>query len=110
MIPIVPTGLGLSPVVTPDTTGAALPMAALTNVGPGATIDSFGTMLSQAIGAIDSTQAQADAAATQLVSGQSTDLHTVMVDMQEAKITFDLGVQVRNTLLNGYNQMMQMQM
>ena len=111
MLPILPVGVGLNPVqpapIALDPTVAAGASAPTT--GPGATFQSFSDMLGQAIDAVNGTQATADAAATDLVTGKSTDIHTVMIDMQEAKTTFDMAVQVRNKLLDGYNSLMQTQ-
>ena len=111
MLPILPVGMGLSPVqptpitLDPTITGAA----AAPSVGPAGTVNDFTSMLGQAIESITGTQATADAAATDLVTGKSTDIHTVMIDMEKAKVTFDLAVQVRNKTLDAYNQLMQVQ-
>jgi flagellar hook-basal body complex protein FliE len=111
MQPIVPVGIGLSPVqptlISPDAFTEASQGAP--SVGPGQTFQSFGDLLGQALEAVNGTQAQADAAATQLITGQSTDIHTVMIDMEKATTTFNLAVQVRNKSLDAYNELMHTQ-
>ncbi len=111
MMPIMPVGVGLTPITTGSATSGALAGASASQpaVGAGSMFNNFGDLLGQALNAVNSTQAQADSAATQLVTGQSTDVHTAMIDMEQAKVTFDLAVQVRNKGLDAYNQLMQTQ-
>jgi flagellar hook-basal body complex protein FliE len=114
MSPIIPTSIGLAPVQAPAIpteafAGAAQSAPQTSAIGPGQTFQNFGDLLGQALDAVNGTQAQADAAATALVTGQSTDIHTVMIDMQKAKTTFDLAVQVRNKSLDAYNELMHTQ-
>jgi len=45
----------------------------------------------------------------QLAAGQSNDLHHVMLSLEEAKLSFQLLVQVRNKVLEGYQEVMRMQ-
>lgn len=109
MLPIIPTSLGLSPIQMPSVPDIAYPSVGATNptaATAGQPFEDFGTLLGNAIDSINSTQATADASATALITGQSTDLHTVMIDMQKAKTTLDLAVQVRNKTLDAYNELM----
>jgi flagellar hook-basal body complex protein FliE len=111
MSPIIPTGIGLTPVPAPTIPADAFVGAAQSApaVGAGPAFQNFADLLGQALDAVNGTQAQADAAATQLVTGQSTDIHTVMIAMQQAKTTFDLAVQVRDKSLDAYNELMHTQ-
>src|SRR5271166_1320852 len=110
MLPILPVNIGLSPIgpiaASPTDFGAGAP-GVTSSVG-GAT-QSFSDLLGQAIDAINTTQTQANNDATQIVTGQSSDLSTVMIDMEKAKTTFDLAVQVRDKSLDAYNELMQTQ-
>jgi flagellar hook-basal body complex protein FliE len=110
MNPISTLGLGLSPVQTPLPADALVASPAAPTQGPDATFQDFSTMLGNAVDAINGTQAAADTATNQLLTGQSTDVHSVMIAMEKAKVTFDLAVQVRNKLLDGYNELMHTQM
>ncbi|HKD74257.1 MAG TPA: flagellar hook-basal body complex protein FliE [Ktedonobacterales bacterium] len=112
MLPILPAGLGAYPIqATPITLDPVVDASGgAPAVGPGATVNQFGDLLGQAIDALNATQSQADAAATDLVTGKSTDLHTAMIDMQQAKVTLDLAVQVRDKAVDGYNDLMHTQM
>jgi len=110
MLPILPVAIGLNPVQLPvsGTPAISAPSAA-TAGAPGKTFSDFTTLLSNAIDAVNGTQAAADTAATNLVTGKSTDVHDVMISMEKAKVTFDLAVQVRNKVLDAYNEMMHTQ-
>ena len=46
----------------------------------------------------------------QFATGQATDLHDVMIKTEQANLTFQLGVQVRNKLVDAYQEIMRMQM
>ena len=44
-----------------------------------------------------------------LATGQYNNLHDVMMSLEKAKLSFELVVQVRNKLLEGYQDIMRMQ-
>jgi flagellar hook-basal body complex protein FliE len=112
MLPILPVGVGASPLqpapITLDPVVDASGGAPA--VGPGATVNQFSDLLGQALDTLNATQSQADSAATDLVTGKSTDLHTAMIEMQQAKVTLDLAVQVRDKVVDAYNDLMHTQM
>jgi len=111
MSSILPTGLGLSPVsISPISSSTpSADRGTQGSSGAGGVFTSFSDVIGQAINAINSTQSQADVAATQLVSGNSTDIHSVMIAMEKAKVTFDMAVQVRNKTLDAYTELMHTQ-
>jgi flagellar hook-basal body complex protein FliE len=54
-------------------------------------------------------QAIASDSVKNLVSGQNVSLHQTMIAMEEASISFQLMVEVRNKLLESYQELMRMQ-
>lgn len=44
-----------------------------------------------------------------LAAGETSNLHQVMLKLEEAKLAFQLTLQVRNKLLEGYQDIMRMQ-
>jgi len=44
-----------------------------------------------------------------LATGEMTNLHEVMMSLEKAKLSFELTLQVRNKLLEGYQEIMRMQ-
>ena len=69
----------------------------------------FGDLLKQTIDKVDEKQKSANVMVERAISGQEQDLHRVMIAQEEASITFELLMEVRNKLLNAYQQIMQMQ-
>lgn len=72
-------------------------------------LDSFGDLLSEAVTKVNDIQWQADTAVMQLAAGEPIDLHQAMIAMDEASLSFDLAVQVRNRLVEAYQEVMRMQ-
>ncbi len=75
----------------------------------GATATGFGEMFVHELQAVDSRIKVAEHAAQQLAVGQGENLHTVMIQMEEAKLSLQLLAQVRNRLLDAYQEVMRMQ-
>jgi len=71
---------------------------------------SFGELLSNTINSVN--QAQLDSAQAQqaLLNGEPIELHDVMIKAEEAGLTMDLMLEIRNKLLNGYNELIHMPM
>lgn len=69
----------------------------------------FGNMMHVAQEQIRATDAKAQQAVTGLLSGQGVDVHEAMIVTQQADLTFELALQVRNKAVAAYQQMMQMQ-
>jgi flagellar hook-basal body complex protein FliE len=44
-----------------------------------------------------------------MLSGQNVPLHQVMIASEEASVSFQLMLEVRNKLLDGYQELMRMQ-
>lgn len=51
----------------------------------------------------------ADKAVTDLVLGETDNLHQVMITLEKAKLSFELMVEVRNKALEAYQEVMRMQ-
>ncbi len=69
----------------------------------------FGDLLKQAVDKTDAAQKHADMMVDRAIVGQEKDLHKVMMAQEEASITFELLMEVRNKLMDAYQQIMQMQ-
>jgi flagellar hook-basal body complex protein FliE len=66
-------------------------------------------MLDNLVGTVDAKQAAASAQADQVLLGDSGQLHQSVIAMQEASVAFSLMVQVRNKLVESYQELMRMQ-
>jgi flagellar hook-basal body complex protein FliE len=69
----------------------------------------FATTLERELGALNQKVETAGQSLTDLASGESGNLHRVMLDLEQAKLSFQLAVQVRNKLLESYQELMRMQ-
>ena len=72
-------------------------------------MQSFQATLAQAMQGINQTHQAADADAARLASGDPVDLHQVMIGFENANLSFGLALQVRNKLLEAYQEVMRMQ-
>lgn len=69
---------------------------------------SFKDLLTGLVEQVDSLQKDADASIQGLVAGESVNIHDVTIKMEEAGIAFELMMQVRNKLLDAYQQIIKM--
>ena len=69
----------------------------------------FGDVLNQFVGEVNQKQLASSQAVNDLISGKEIPLHQAMIAMQEAGVAFQLMVEVRNKLLEGYQDLMRMQ-
>lgn len=70
---------------------------------------SFGSLVARAVQQLDTLQKQADAAALQVATGGNTELHEALLTMEEAGLALQLAIQVRNKLVEAYQEIMRMQ-
>lgn len=68
----------------------------------------FGPWLSQALEQVSTQLAQADQATQLLASGQAQSLHQVMIALEQARLGVQLVTQVRNRLLDAYQEVVRM--
>ena len=100
-------GLTATRLEGPDVT---LPKLGLVQA-PGATAptDGFGQMLDGLVGLVDAKQQSAQAITQKVLLGDSDQLHQSVIAMQEAGVSFSLMVEVRNKLIESYQELMRMQ-
>jgi flagellar hook-basal body complex protein FliE len=83
--------------------GAARPSA------PAAASQSFADMLRSLVGEVQETQRVASTAAQDFATGKTTDVAATMIATEQAAITFSLMLQVRNRLLEAYQEIQRIQ-
>lgn len=79
------------------------------DIDVGAIDNSFGDMLTDAIQSVDDSMKSSEAAVQNFVSGQSDNIHEVMISMQQAQLSFQMMVEVRNKLIETYQELSRMQ-
>lgn len=86
-----------------DLTGIAQP------VQSGSTQDAgFGKLFEGMIDAVGTKQAEANAVTKQVLMGNTDQIHQSVIAMQEASVAFSLMVEVRNKLVDSYQELMRM--
>jgi flagellar hook-basal body complex protein FliE len=70
---------------------------------------SFSNLLGNFVGEVNAQQGAAGDAINGLLSGKNVSLHQTMISMEEASVSFQMMVEVRNKLLDSYQELMRMQ-
>jgi flagellar hook-basal body complex protein FliE len=89
---------------------AEMPQAAsASGTQAGAPTDVFGSLIDGLVGTVNAKQTAAAADASKVMLGDSSQLHQSVISMQEASLAFSLMVEVRNKLVDSYQELMRMQ-
>jgi flagellar hook-basal body complex protein FliE len=83
--------------------------AAASGIGNTETGGSFSNLLGNFVGEVNAQQTAAGDAISGLMSGKNVSLHQAMISMEEASVSFQMMVEVRNKLLDSYQELMRMQ-
>lgn len=68
----------------------------------------FGDALKQAVSSLQQLGGQADASSLALAKGDPIDIHEVMLANEQASLGFSMALQVRNKLVDAYQEVMKM--
>lgn len=68
----------------------------------------FATTLKDAIANVNSQQITSDTMTQKLISGENVDLHEVMIASQKASISLNATLEVRNKVIEAYQEIMRM--
>ena len=68
----------------------------------------FGSVLGRLVNEVNDKQTVAGEAVRGLLGGQNVSLHQAVIAMEEANVSFQLMVEVRNKLLESYQEIMRM--
>ena len=71
--------------------------------------EDFGKMLTDVIKDVNSSQNQATEMQNAFMTGQNVELHELMISMERAGLAMELTLQVRNKLLDAYQEISRMQ-
>lgn len=70
---------------------------------------SFASVLKQSIEKVNEAQIQSDVMTEKLARGENVDLHQVMITSQKASISLQATMEVRNKVIEAYQEVMRMQ-
>lgn len=71
--------------------------------------ETFGHLLAQAVEDLNRVNAEANEAMARLAAGEPVELHDVMIAMEQADLSLRLALQVRNKLIEAYQEIQRMQ-
>jgi len=97
--PIVPVSVALAPVAPAGVSAASAP-------GGG----DFGKLISGLLDKLGQTERGTTDLVTRAAAGDNVDIHDVMIATQAESLAFNVGVQVRNKLVEAYQEVFRMQM
>ncbi|MBD7983525.1 flagellar hook-basal body complex protein FliE [Sporosarcina sp. Sa2YVA2] len=89
----------LAPVMKLDITAQATPYEAQ---------QSFGAYLKNAIHEVNHKQIESDVMTKKLIMGENVDLHNVMITAQKATIALNATMEVRNKVVEAYQEIIRM--
>jgi flagellar hook-basal body complex protein FliE len=69
----------------------------------------FQDILNTAVASVEQSRAEAGSAIGRLISGEGEELHSAALAVQRAELSFDLFLQVRNKVVQAYQEVMRMQ-
>ena len=94
---------------TPGVDPASTAKAPIDISAPQPTEETFGTLLGKMVGEVNASQQTANQAMNSLQAGGNVSLHQAMIAVEEASVSFQLMVEVRNRMLDAYQEIMRMQ-
>jgi flagellar hook-basal body complex protein FliE len=101
MVPITPVNITIPSLPSLGGVGSA--------TGAASGGSAFQSVLTDAITKVQGFQDNATNSVNKFLSGEGEELHTVALATQQADMSFQLFMQVRNKIVTAYNQVMQMQ-
>ena len=88
--------------------------AAVPSIQPGGGLKpqpgSFQSALTSAISQVEQSQQESQSTIAKFLSGEDEEIHKVALATQQAELSFDLFLQVRNKVVSAYQEVMRMQM
>ena len=110
MIPLIPNAVsglsGLDALANLHSSSRSPGSARFAGQAPAA---SFATELADAVAHVENSAKASGELRDRLLRGENVELHTVAIQAQEAQVSFELLLQVRNKLIQGYQEIMRMQ-
>jgi flagellar hook-basal body complex protein FliE len=108
-----PVRIGGGPVVTPLEMGRGTPLSGIRGAGIESPNDaggpSFGDLFKKALGDTSDMQDQAQDMIAAFLRGEPVELHQVMAASEEAAVSLELLVEIRNKLTEAYRTVMNVQ-
>jgi flagellar hook-basal body complex protein FliE len=82
----------------------------ISKVKPDNQVEGFSQIFKQKLDEVKAAQNHSDKLTNELVTGEVKDIHEVMIASQKASLSLQLTVQVRNKVVEAYQEVMRMQL
>ncbi|WP_245411610.1 flagellar hook-basal body complex protein FliE [Alkalicoccus urumqiensis] len=79
------------------------------DTSPAEAHQSFKTWLNDAVADVNKTRNDSDAMTSAMARGENVDLHDVMIASQKSSVALETTVEVRNKVIEAYQEIMRMQ-
>jgi len=99
----------IEPIVTIEPLKSLRETQATADASASAAGKSFSKVLEQTVDQVNTLQTEADKLAQDFAAGKLEDLHTVMVAMSKASLALEFTIQVRNKVIEAYQELMRTQ-
>lgn len=86
---------------------SSLPKITDNNTKTGTT--DFSNILNEAIDKVNTLQLESEALTNSFLSGETDNIHNVMIASSKANLALQMTIQVRNKVMDAYNEIMNMQ-
>jgi flagellar hook-basal body complex protein FliE len=86
-----------------------IPDLQLTQNNTTANVTNFSDFLNDALDKVNQKQLDADTATQSLITGDAQDIHQVLLATEEAKLSLELASQIRNKLVDAYQEISRIQ-
>jgi flagellar hook-basal body complex protein FliE len=101
--------MSITPIHAPVALPAFEPVVAVSDPGAGSATP-FGSVLADAIQHVDQFQQNAQTSIGKFLAGEDEEVHKVALATEQASMSLDLFLQVRNKVVSAYQEVMRMQM
>lgn len=71
--------------------------------------ENFTSIFKEKLDGVNQKQVEAEKATEKFIKGESVDIHQVMISTQEAKLSLELAVEIRNKVVDAYKEISRMQ-
>jgi flagellar hook-basal body complex protein FliE len=101
MIPILPAHASIAPIAS-----SIAPVATPASATAGS---AFHAVFTDAVSQVEGMGQKAQTSINSFLAGEGEELHQVAIKTQEAELSFDLFMQMRNKMVSAYQEVMRMQ-
>jgi flagellar hook-basal body complex protein FliE len=85
------------------------PTEAVSKAKPQQLVNQLGSTFGQALDSLNQTQTASDTLIQKLAAGENVDLHQVMIASEEASLSMQVALAMRDKLVEAYQEVMRMQ-